>query len=169
MTARTGSSPALEVAGYASLFDIEDHGRDRVRAGAFAASLSRRGAQGVRMLFQHDAAEPVGVWDEIVEDARGLFVRGRILTAAPRGRAVRGLIVQGAVDGLSIGFRTLRSAPRAGGGRDLLELDLWEVSIVTFPMLAQVRLHRPAPQTSNGPHSLWRRPETDWFSKERTP
>ena len=147
MTAINGSSPALEVAGYASLFDIEDHGRDRVRAGAFADSLARRGAKGVRMLFQHDAGEPVGVWDDITEDGRGLYVRGRILADAPRGRAVRGLVAQGAVDGLSIGFRTVRSAPRAGGGRDLLELDLWEVSIVTFPMLAQARLSRPTPQT----------------------
>ncbi len=147
MTVISGSGAALEVTGYASLFDIEDHGRDLVRAGAFAASLARRGATGVRMLFQHDAGEPVGVWDDIFEDGRGLFVRGRILTAAPRGRAVRGLVAQGAVDGLSIGFRTLRSAPRPGGGRDLLEIDLWEVSIVTFPMLAQARLSLPARQT----------------------
>lgn len=147
MTASNGSSPALEVAGYASLFDIEDHGRDVVRAGAFAASLAQRGPGGVRMLFQHDAGEPVGVWEEIKEDGRGLFVRGRILADAPRGRAVRGLVAQGAVDGLSIGFRTLRSAPRARGGRDLLELDLWEVSIVTFPMLAQARLSLPTLRT----------------------
>ncbi len=144
MMAQTGSGETLEVAGYASLFDIEDHGRDVVRAGAFSASLAKRGASGVRMLFQHDAGEPVGVWDEMREDGRGLFVRGRILTSAPRGRAVRGLVAQGAVDGLSIGFRTLRSATRAGGGRDLLELDLWEVSIVTFPMLAQARLSIPS-------------------------
>jgi HK97 family phage prohead protease len=148
MTALNGSGEMLEVAGYASLFDIEDHGRDIVRAGAFAASLQKRSASGIRMLFQHDAGEPVGVWDELREDGRGLYVRGRILTAAPRGRAVRGLVAQGAVDGLSIGFRTLRSAPRVGGGRDLLELDLWEVSIVTFPMLAQARLSLPSHQTS---------------------
>ena len=147
MTANNGSSPALGVAGYASLCDIEDHGRDGVRAGAFTASLARRGADGVRMLFQHDAGEPVGVWEEIRDDGRGLFVRGRILSDAPRGRAVRGLVAQGALDGLSIGFRALRSAPREGGGRDLLELDLWEVSIVTFPMLAQARLSVPASYT----------------------
>lgn len=154
MTAINGSSDALEVAGYASLFDIEDHGRDVVRAGAFSASLTQRGARGVRMLFQHDAGEPVGVWEEIKEDGRGLFVRGRILAGAPRGRAVRGLVAQGAVDGLSIGFRTLRSAPRAGGGRDLLELDLWEVSIVTFPMLAQARLSLPTLQIRPAAQSL---------------
>lgn len=139
MTANSGSG-SLEVAGYASLFDIEDHGRDLVRSGAFTASLAEKGAAGVRMLFQHDAAEPVGVWDEIVEDGRGLYVRGRILGGGPRGRAALGLVREGAVDGLSIGFRTTRSAPRPGGGRDLLQLDLWEVSIVTFPMLPQARL-----------------------------
>ncbi len=154
MTALNGSGETLEVAGYASLFDIEDHGRDIVRAGAFANSLAKRGSSGVRMLFQHDAGEPVGVWDEMREDGRGLYVRGRILTTAPRGRAVRGLVSQGAVDGLSIGFRTLRSAPRVGGGRDLLELDLWEVSIVTFPMLAQARLSLPSRQTSTADRLL---------------
>ena len=92
------------------------------------------------MLFQHDATEPVGVWDEITENGQGLYVRGRILSTAPRGKAALGLVAEGAVDGLSIGFRTIRSAPRPGGGRDLLQLDLWEVSIVTFPMLAQARL-----------------------------
>ncbi|MFW6412675.1 MAG: HK97 family phage prohead protease [Oceanicaulis sp.] len=140
MQARNGSGEALELAGYASLFDIEDQGGDLVRAGAFAPSLLSKGPKGVRMLFQHDPAEPVGVWDEIREDGRGLYVRGRILSAGARGRAAAALVREGAVDGLSIGFRTLRSAPRPGGGRDLLELDLWEVSIVTFPMLAQARL-----------------------------
>ncbi len=135
-----GSGGALEVAGHASIFGAADGSGDVVRPGAFAASLIRRGSKGVRMLFQHDAGEPVGVWDEIREDGRGLFVRGRILDAGPRGRAAAGLVGQGAVDGLSIGFRTVRSKPRPGGGRDLLELDLWEVSIVTFPMLQAARL-----------------------------
>lgn len=130
----------LAFSGYASLFDIEDHSGDIVRPGAFAQSLLSRGPADVRMLFQHDAGEPVGVWDAMAEDTRGLHVRGRILASAPRGRAARSLVAQGAVDGLSIGFRTLRSAPRASGGRELFEIDLWEVSIVTFPMLPQARL-----------------------------
>lgn len=145
MQARNSSSDQLEVAGYASLFDIEDHGRDVVRAGAFRRSLAERGVSGIRMLFQHDAAEPVGVWDDIIEDGRGLYVRGRIVSDAPRGRAALGLVRRQAVDGLSIGFRTRRSAPRPGGGRDLLDLDLWEVSIVTFPMLSQARLSLLSP------------------------
>ena len=104
MQALKRSGETLEVAGYASLFDIEDQGGDLVRAGAFAEGLKARGPNGVRMLFQHDATEPVGVWDEIAEDGRGLYVRGRILSTAPRGKAALGLVAEGAVDGLSIGF-----------------------------------------------------------------
>lgn len=144
---------ALVFAGHASLFDIEDHSGDIVRPGAFAQSLLARGPAGVRMLFQHDAGEPVGVWEEIHEDGRGLYVRGRLLGAAPRGRAALDLVSQGAVDGLSIGFRTLRSRPRPGGGRELVEIDLWEVSIVTFPMLPRARLRvltRPDAETGAG-------------------
>ncbi|MEO1037921.1 MAG: HK97 family phage prohead protease [Pseudomonadota bacterium] len=144
MASANGSSPGLEVRGYASLFDIKDQAGDVVRAGAFERTLLRRGPRGVRMLFQHDTSEPVGVWDELREDGRGLFVRGRVLNAGARGRSATSLIREGAVDGLSIGFRCVREAPRAGGGRDLLELDLWEVSIVTFPMLAQARLQSVA-------------------------
>lgn len=135
----------LRIEGYASLFGVADLNRDVVRPGAFARGLRERGAQQVRMLFQHDAGEPVGVWETIREDSRGLFVSGRVLEAGPRGRASAELIRQGAVDGLSIGFRTVRSAPRPGGGRELIDLDLWEVSIVTFPMLPQARLRVVAP------------------------
>ena len=70
--------------GYASVFDIVDGFDDRVAPGAFAASLaSSRGGRGVKMLWQHDASEPIGAWDSITEDARGLYVRGRLL---PDGR-----------------------------------------------------------------------------------
>ncbi|WP_109260824.1 HK97 family phage prohead protease [Hyphobacterium indicum] len=141
----TAAGEPLRIEGHASLFGLADLNRDVVRRGAFTRGLQRRGYKGVRMLFQHDAGEPVGVWDEIREDGQGLFVRGRVLRAGPRGRAAAELIRQGAVDGLSIGFRTERFAPRTGGGRELLQLDLWEVSIVTFPMLPQARLRVAAP------------------------
>jgi uncharacterized protein len=141
----TATGEPLRIEGHASLFGLADLNRDIVRRGAFTRGLQRRGARGVRMLFQHDAGEPVGVWDEIREDGQGLFVRGRVLRAGPRGRAAAELIRQGAVDGLSIGFRTERFAPRTGGGRELIQLDLWEVSIVTFPMLPQARLRVAAP------------------------
>lgn len=69
--------------GYASLFGVEDQGRDVVMPGAFRASIAQRGAANIRMLFQHDPAQPIGAWEEIREDARGLFVRGHIIEDAP--------------------------------------------------------------------------------------
>ena len=129
----------IRIEGYASLFDSRDLASDLVRRGAFAASLMSRGASGVRMLFQHQASEPVGVWDSIREDARGLFVRGRLFAEGPLGRTAFALVKRGAIDGLSIGFRTRRER-KSGPGRELLEIELWEVSIVTFPMLPQARL-----------------------------
>lgn len=127
--------------GYASLFGVRDAGGDTVMRGAFAKSLRARRAGGVKMLYQHQAAEPLGVWSEIYEDGAGLFVRGRIITDVSRGREVLSLMREGALDGLSIGFKTVRAA-RAAGGRQILEADLWEVSVVTFPMLSGARVRR---------------------------
>jgi HK97 family phage prohead protease len=91
----------------------------------------------VRLLYQHAAHEPIGVWDEIREDPRGLYVRGRLVAGVQRAREVAALIADGALDGLSIGFRTVRASRDAKSGRRrLLEVELWEISIVTFPLLA---------------------------------
>ncbi|MDO9638808.1 MAG: HK97 family phage prohead protease [Pseudotabrizicola sp.] len=130
------------VEGYASLFGLKDQGGDVVLAGAYAGSLKRLASAGakVKMLWQHDAAQPIGVWDEVREDARGLWVKGRILTEVARGREAAALLAAGAIDGLSIGYRTVK-AERDGKGRRLLsELELWEVSLVTFPMLSEARV-----------------------------
>jgi uncharacterized protein len=127
--------------GYASRFNVVDLGRDLVLPGAFAESLGRRGARGIKMLFQHDPAEPIGVWLEVREDAHGLFARGRILPEVERGREVLALMRAGAIDGLSIGFRTVegRTDPKSGVRR-LTRIDLWEISVVTFPMLPEARV-----------------------------
>jgi uncharacterized protein len=130
------------IEGYASLFGKADQGGDVVQAGAYAASLAAlaRAGRRVKMLWQHDPAQPIGVWDEVREDATGLWVKGRILTEVARGREAVALLEAGAIDGMSIGYRTLR-AERDGKGRRLLaELELWEVSLVTFPMLADARV-----------------------------
>lgn len=124
--------------GYASLFNTKDAGGDVVMPGAFALSLAKRRAR-IRLLFQHDPKEPVGIWEAIAEDATGLFVAGRLVPGVPRADALRRLIENRAIDGLSIGFRTVR-ATRSGGLRQLWQIDLFEVSIVTFPMLESARI-----------------------------
>ncbi|KQZ94193.1 peptidase U35 [Mesorhizobium sp. Root157] len=128
-------------AGYASLFGRVDLGKDVVERGAFANSLRMRKASGIRMLFQHDPSEPIGVWTEIKEDQRGLFVRGRLARDVSRAREVLSLMRAGALDGLSIGFKAVRTRREpVSGVRQILEADLWEISVVTFPMLPGARI-----------------------------
>ena len=124
-----------EFEGYASLFGVVDGGGDTMAPGAFAASLRRRGAGEVRMLYQHFSHAPIGVWEDIHEDGRGLYVRGRLAREVEQARDVAALLAEGALNGLSIGFRTVR-ARRMPAGRELLEVELWEISVVTFPLLA---------------------------------
>jgi HK97 family phage prohead protease len=129
------------IEGYASLFNTVDQSGDRIASGAFAHTLAQRGAAGVRMLYQHLAIEPVGVWTLIREDAKGLFVRGRLLLEVARAREVLALMRGRALDGLSIGYRTVKAEKGPGQAvRTLTEVDLWEVSIVTFPMLDGARV-----------------------------
>jgi len=125
-----------EFEGYASLFGVADGAGDVVAPGAFEKSLKARGLSRIRMLYQHFAHEPIGVWEEIREDSRGLYVRGRLVSDIERGRDVAALLGEGALNGLSIGFRTQRARrDPATGLRVLLEVELWEVSVVTFPLL----------------------------------
>ena len=128
-------------AGYASVFNRLDSGGDIVLPGAFAKSLTRRRGR-IRLLFQHDPKEPVGIWDSLAEDSHGLFVTGRLVPGVPRSDALKRLIQDGALDGLSIGFRTVK-ASRRDGNRLLHEIDLYEVSIVTFPMMEDARIASP--------------------------
>lgn len=125
-----------EFTGYASLFGVADGAGDVVEKGAFAASLRKRPAEKVRLLYQHFAHEPIGVWEEIREDGQGLFVRGRLLGDVCRAREVMALMREGAIGGLSIGFRTIRAVRDAQSHlRHLKEIELWEISVVTFPLL----------------------------------
>ncbi len=127
--------------GYASLFDVVDMGNDVVLPGAFSRSLHKRGTEGVRMLFQHNPDEPIGVWREITEDARGLKVTGQITKTVARGAEVLELMRAGAIDGLSIGFKTQRSrTDPAKKTRKIVAADLWEISVVTFPMQVGARI-----------------------------
>jgi uncharacterized protein len=124
------AEPVL-IEGYASLFGVADTGGDIVRAGAFARSLKRAGS--VAMLMQHRDGARAGRWTRMIEDGRGLYVRG--LVEAPGALA---LVARG-MDGLSIGFRPSMWRPRVSGGRELIEVDLVEVSLVQAPMLSGAR------------------------------
>ncbi len=129
-------------AGYASLFGRRDQQGDIVMPGAFAGSLKQRGTDGVRMLFQHNPAEPVGTWLDIHETPRGLYVLGRLDRNVQRGRELLSLLESGGLDGLSIGFRTVMArSDKTLKARRLLAVDLWEISLVTFPMLEGARVN----------------------------
>lgn len=125
--------------GYASVFGIVDQGMDVVERGAFAKSLGS--GRKVKMLWQHDTAQVIGVWDEIREDERGLYVKGRLLKDVAKGAEAMALLRAGAIDSMSIGYRTVEAIAEAGGRvRKLTEVDLFEVSLVTFPMLPAAKI-----------------------------
>jgi uncharacterized protein len=132
MTAETGV-----IEGYASKFGIEDRGGDVMMPGAFKGSLSGRASAGVKMLWQHDHYRPIGIWDELKEDSTGLYVKGRLLTDIQQAKEAAVLMAAGAIEGLSIGYRTIKSEDGEGSQRKLIEVELWEVSVVTFPMLPE--------------------------------
>lgn len=121
------------IEGYGSVFGTLDSYSDIVAPGAFAKSIAARDGAPLPMLWNHDAAEPIGAWEHAEEDERGLRLRGRVLTELQRGREALALIKHRAVRGLSIGYVTGKaSVDKATGVRTLQEVDLWEVSVVTF-------------------------------------
>jgi HK97 family phage prohead protease len=140
-TSRLALFPDGAIEGYASLFGEVDQARDMVMPGAFTQTLKQRGLRKIPMLFQHDPSEPVGVWLELKEDFRGLRARGRLIPDVMRGKELLSLIRAGAIDGLSIGYRTVRGQidPKSRVRR-LYQVDLWEISIVTFPLLSGARV-----------------------------
>lgn len=132
-----------EFSGYGSIFGNKDYGNDIVVTGAFAKSIARKGAKGVKLLYQHKADEPIGVFDEITEDKRGLKVKGRLALGTQRGREVYELMKMGALDGLSIGYRVDAKGydyDDKGKRRYIKEVDLMEISAVTFPMNPRARV-----------------------------
>ena len=126
--------------GYGSVFGNKDLGNDVIEAGAFAKSLKRRKPQNVKLLYQHKSDMPIGVFDEIKEDEHGLVVKGRLALKTQAGAEAYELLKMGALDGLSIGFRVNPkevSYDKRGNKRIIKEVDLMEVSLVTFPMNPQ--------------------------------
>jgi HK97 family phage prohead protease len=126
----------MRFAGYAAIFERPDRGGDVVRRGAFAASLQRSGS--VPLLWQHAPARPIGRIDYLQEDRRGLRVIGR-LSDGTAGREAAALLKEGTVRGLSFGYRVREAAGESP--RELREVELVEVSLVTFPMQPKARVH----------------------------
>jgi uncharacterized protein len=124
--------------GYGSIFGNEDQGNDIMQKGAFTKSLVNRPVSKVKMLYQHKTDEPIGVFTDMYEDSKGLFVKGQLAMGTQRGREAYELLKMGALDGMSIGFRA--DPEKQGynenkrGVRTLKEVDLMEISLVTFPM-----------------------------------
>lgn len=125
------------IEGYGSVFDVVDQGGDIIAPGAFKQSLAS--GRKAKMLFQHDPSAVVGVWSTLEEDQKGLRVAGKILTSVKAGAEAYELIKAGAIDGLSIGYRTVKSMDR-NGKRVIMQAELWEVSLVTFPMNEMSRI-----------------------------
>lgn len=133
--------------GYASTFGNVDQGGDVVEPGAFIEGLVKAKADGrtVPMLWQHDQREPIGVWTDIAEDTKGLYVKGKLLIEDdPLAKRAYGLLKAKALGGMSIGYRVppggmVEDEKRRGVYR-LKKLDLREVSLVTMPMNVQARV-----------------------------
>lgn len=120
--------------GYASVFDVEDNYGDVVVSGAFRRSLSRKRKRPVAMLWQHRSDDPIGVWERMEEDDHGLIAEGRLALKTQRGSEAYELLKMGAINGLSIGFNPIKwEIDKSTGKRKLLDIDLWETSLVTFP------------------------------------
>ena len=129
--------------GYASIFGNKDLGNDVIEKGAFKRSLRRKGAKKIKMLYQHDTKEPIGVFDKVMEDQNGLYVKGRLAMGTQKGKEVYELMKMGAIDGLSVGYRVDAKGHHYDDKRKyrvLKEVDLMEISAVTFPMNPRARI-----------------------------
>lgn len=130
--------------GYASVFNVTDSTNDMIMPGAFRESLDlfRKEMRMPPLLWQHDTTEPIGVWREMYEDAHGLFVKGELFVSdIALAKEAYKLLKENVVTGLSIGYRTKQShLDKKTGVRVLTQLDLLEVSLVTFPANEQARV-----------------------------
>ncbi len=134
-------------AGYASVFNLVDSQRDIIRPGAFRQTLRERGRQ-IKLLWQHLFSEPVGKIEHIREDAHGLYVEGLLLLDVARAREAHALLKAGAISGLSIGYTPVEfTIDPDTGVRRITRVDLWEISLVTFPANASAQITRVKQRT----------------------
>lgn len=127
--------------GYGSVFGNVDSYGEKVMPGAFVESLSRHKREGsnVLMLWNHDSQQPIGVWEDLAEDAKGLWGKGRFLLDIQKAREVYTLAKNRAIGGLSIGYRET-DTDQDGQVRLLKKLELYEISPVTFPANRRARI-----------------------------
>ncbi|MDX0884003.1 HK97 family phage prohead protease [Sinorhizobium medicae] len=127
--------------GYGSIFGNVDAYGEKVVPGAFVESLAKHRREGtnVLMLWQHDPDNPIGVWEDLAEDAKGLYGKGRLILEIQKAREVRALMLQKAIGGLSIGYREIDTEPD-GNVRLLKKLELYEISPVAFPANRRARI-----------------------------
>ncbi len=132
------------IEGYGSVFGVRDNYDDVIAKGAFIASLADHKSAGTMpaMLWQHDADKPIGIWTEMVEDAKGLRIKGQLALETVKGKEAHALLKMGALNGLSIGFMSVPGTSKYNeeGVRVLTQIDLWEVSLVTFPANEKARV-----------------------------
>lgn len=129
--------------GYGSVFGVKDTYDEIVSPGAFSDSLAEQKAKGrmPAMLWQHRSAEPLGVYTSMSEDEHGLRVEGQLALSTVRGAEAHSLLKMGAISGLSIGYIPREdSFDKVTGVLTLKKVDLWEVSLVTFPANDQARV-----------------------------
>ena len=129
--------------GYGSIFGNKDLGNDVIRKGAFANTLKSKKPKSIKLLYQHKTDEPIGVFDSIIEDNKGLYVKGRLAMGTQKGREVFELMKMGALDSMSIGYRLsaedYKYDPKERK-RIIKSVDLMEISLVTFPMNPKAKI-----------------------------
>jgi hypothetical protein len=134
--------------GYGSIFGNVDSYGEKVLPGAFIDSLTRHKREGssVLMLWQHNPNEPIGVWDDLAEDAKGLWGKGQLILEVQKAREVHALMKRKAIGGLSIGYRE-QDTDQEGNVRLLKKLDLYEISPVSFPANRRARYENVKSET----------------------
>lgn len=151
-----------EFSGYGSVFGVKDSYGDIVIKGAFAKNLEEWKAKGKlpKMLWQHRASEPIGVWTKMQEDDHGLYVEGRILlSAGDLEKRAHAHLKAGSVDAMSIGYSIAPGGYEYDKGTDafwLKQIDLWEVSLVTFPANPDAEVESVKAAIEGGPKEFER-------------
>lgn len=166
-------------AGYASVFDVMDSDGDVMTQKAFAPLDPDNPP---KMLWQHDMQQPIGKWEVLQVDKKGLWVEGRLFLEVQKAREAYTLLKEGVLDGLSIGFFANKTVPRAEGGRYILAAEVVEISLVTFPANPEARIthvkhnrpYQPVPEIAAierwpFPNAKWERAHAGDAPQKKSP